>query len=111
MCLTMRYLLAAALMFEAGVTPSFAATKEGVILKDFESEPAGGSPAGFSFGRTGEGRLGRWIVQKEKDAPNGRQVLAQVDTDSTDYRFPIAVIDEPILKDLKVSVRCKPVSG
>lgn len=38
-------------------------------------------------------------------------MLAQVDTDDTDYRFPIAVADEPILRDLHFSTRCRPVSG
>ena len=38
-------------------------------------------------------------------------VLAQLDTDSTNYRFPVAVADEPTLGDVSLSVRCKPVSG
>jgi len=38
-------------------------------------------------------------------------VLTQTDADPTDYRFPVAVADAPILKDLRLSVRCKPVSG
>src|SRR5438477_1084253 len=54
---------------------------------------------------------GRWIVQAEKDAPSSGNVLAQVDTDSTDYRFPVAVAETPKLGDLTLSVRCKPVSG
>jgi len=38
-------------------------------------------------------------------------VLAQEDTDRTDYRFPVAVADAPSFGDGSVSVRCKPVSG
>ncbi len=38
-------------------------------------------------------------------------MLAQVDADTTDYRFPVAVANEPSLRDVKLSVRCKPVSG
>jgi hypothetical protein len=38
-------------------------------------------------------------------------VLAQVDADSTDYRFPVAVADGPSFKDVKAQVSCKPVSG
>jgi len=68
-------------------------------------------PAGFSFGRTGQGRPGRWVVRTAKDAPSGSAVLAQVDTDATDYRFPVAVADGPTLKDLRLSVKCKPVAG
>jgi hypothetical protein len=37
-------------------------------------------------------------------------VLAQTDADDTDYRFPVAFTG-PALKDLHLSVKCKPVSG
>lgn len=77
----------------------------------FDADQVGQPPAGFSFGRTGGGRFGRWVVRAEKDAPSGTGVLAQVDDDSTSYRFPIALASEPSLRDLRLSVRCKPVSG
>jgi hypothetical protein len=38
-------------------------------------------------------------------------VLAQLDADDTDNRFPVAVANEPSLRDVRVSVRCKMVSG
>lgn len=78
---------------------------------NFDSDTVGKAPAGFIFARTGSGRVGHWMVQKEKDAPSGGQVLAQVDADYTDYRFPVAVANQPLLRDLQLSVRCKPVSG
>jgi hypothetical protein len=78
---------------------------------NFDADRSGEPPSGFAFGRTGSGRLGRWIVQAEKDAPSGTKVLAQVDTDSTSYRFPVAVLNEPSFRDLRLSVRCKPISG
>jgi hypothetical protein len=77
----------------------------------FDADTAGGAPAGFSFARTGSGAPGRWIVQAEPGAPSGGSVLAQVSTDGTDSRFPVAVADAPQLADARVSVRCKPVSG
>jgi hypothetical protein len=77
----------------------------------FDSDTANAQPPGFSFGRTGGGRQGRWNVIADPGAPSGTQVLAQLDTDDTDYRFPIAVADEPLLRDGSVSVRCKSVSG
>jgi hypothetical protein len=43
-------------------------------------------PAGFSFGRTGQGKEGKWVVLAVKDAPSGGNVLAQTDADKTDYR-------------------------
>src|SRR5438876_10064617 len=77
----------------------------------FDSMPAGQPPAGFSFGRTGGGRVGHWIVQSAPDAPRAPNVLAQVDSDRTDYRFPVAAALSPSFTDGSVSVECKPVSG
>jgi hypothetical protein len=78
---------------------------------DFDSDTPGKAPAGFSFGRTGKGAPGRWVVQAEKGAPSGKQVLAQVDRDDTDFRFPIAVATGSSYRDLHLSVKCKMVSG
>ena len=77
----------------------------------FDTDATDAPPAGFSFGRTGSGRTGRWIVRSEADAPSAPNVLAQTDTDNTDYRFPVAVVDDSNLRDLRLSVKCKPVSG
>jgi len=74
---------------------------------DFESDAESALPAGFSFGRTGRGREGRWTVR----ADGGEHVLAQLDTDDTNFRFPIAVANDPLLRDVRVSVRCKMLSG
>ena len=78
---------------------------------DFQKDKVGEAPAGFSFGKTGQGRPGKWVVAEDPTAPSRGRVLAQVDADGTDYRFPVAVADEPLLKDLLLQVRCKPVSG
>jgi len=77
---------------------------------NFESDTVGKPPAGFSFGRTGKGAEGQWVVRAEADAPSKPNVLAQVSTDDTDYRFPVAFTG-PEMKDLRLSVKCKPVSG
>ena len=77
---------------------------------DFDSDKPSETPQGFSFGRTGKGPPGKWVVQAVDDAPSGKNVLAQTDADRTDYRFPIAYTG-PELKDLRLSVKCKPVSG
>lgn len=50
------------------------------------------------------------MVRAEGDAPSKPNVLAQLSSDSTDYRFPIAFTG-PDMKDLRLSVKCKPVSG
>ncbi len=81
------------------------------IIWQFDSLAPGQPPAGFVFGRTGGGRVGRWIVQSAPDAPSPPNVLAQVDSDRTDYRFPVAAAPSQAFADGSVSVKCKPVSG
>jgi hypothetical protein len=78
---------------------------------DFQNDKVDEAPAGFTFGKTGQGRPGKWVIRTDANAPAGDHVLAQVDTDDTDYRFPVAVADAPVLKDLRLEVQCKPVSG
>jgi hypothetical protein len=73
----------------------------------FDADPRGAAPPGFSFGRTGEGRIGKWVVR----ADAGSNVLAQLDPDETDFRFPVAVANEPKLQNVRVTVRCKMVAG
>jgi hypothetical protein len=77
----------------------------------FDADTPDKPPAGFRFGRTGHGKDGRWVVLAARDAPSGGNVLAQVDADKTDDRFPVAVAESPSLADLALSVKCKAVSG
>jgi len=77
----------------------------------FDADKPGESPSAFTFGRTGDGRPGRWIIKAEPDAPSASNVLAQLDADDTDMRFPVAVANEPSFRDVRLSVKCKPVSG
>jgi hypothetical protein len=99
-------------MATSSAAPGPAAAPKGAPqVWSFETDKAGGAPAGFSFGRTGSGAPGRWIVQAEPGAPSGANVLAQLSADGTDSRFPVAVADTPLLRDARVSVRCKPISG
>lgn len=92
-----------------GVAPT--GTSSAARTRTFDDDAAGSTPAGFSFGRTGSGALGRWTVRAEPGAPSGANVLAQLDTDDTDSRFPVAVMNEPSLRDVRVSVRCRTISG
>src|SRR5256885_11137114 len=90
---------------------AFAAEEGNVKTWTFEADKIDEPPAGFSFGKTGQGRPGKWVVRAEPGAPAGGRVLAQIDTGGTDNRFPVAVAAEPVLKDLRLEVSCKPVSG
>ncbi len=89
--------LAAAVAIGAG---AFAEEKVSVTFDDL---PEGMPPAGFSFGVTGKGDAGAWVVREK--------ALAQTSTDNTDYRFPVAIYEGGAWKDLTVSVRLKPISG
>jgi len=60
---------------------------------------------------TGKGGPVAWSVTDDPTAPAGPKVLAQTSADKTDYRFPLAVFDQPLLHDLDVAVRFKPVAG
>jgi hypothetical protein len=95
----------------SGVAPVPAASAAGSRSWSFDDGGTDAAPSGFAFGRTGDGREGKWVVRSDPTAPSGSQVLAQVDADKTDDRFPIAFATEPTLKDLELSVRCKPISG
>src|SRR5215831_525279 len=86
------------------------ATEKAPITLNLDSQPTGQAPQGFEFGRTGGGALGKWVVKAEPDAPSAPNVLAQLSTDDTDYRFPVAFTG-PELQNLRLSVKCKPVSG
>jgi hypothetical protein len=77
----------------------------------FEDGKSGSVPADFSFGRTGSGKQGRWVLVDDRSAPSGKRVLAQMEADATDDRFPVAVASEPVLADGRVTVKCKPVLG
>lgn len=77
----------------------------------FDADATEKPPAHFAFGRTGSGAQGRWVVRSEPGSPSGANVLAQLDADDTSFRFPIAVATEPKLTNVRVSVRCKMISG
>ena len=78
---------------------------------DFDTAEVGELPANFSTALTGGGGPVAWMVKEESSAPSGRKVLAQTSTDETSSRFPLCLYDDFTAKDVKVSVKFKPVSG
>ena len=91
-----------------GVTATMVAQARTV---NFESDQNGKPPAGFTFGHTGQGKSGVWVVKKDDGFPERRSVLAQTDPDPTDYRFTLAVLNDVSTADVDLSVRIRPVSG
>lgn len=76
----------------------------------FDNDPLGAPPPRFEFGRTGRGAEGKWTVEPERG--NARNhVLLQSSADTTDYRFPVAILKDESLRDATLSVRARPLSG
>lgn len=78
---------------------------------DFENATVGALPPGVTTGLTGAGGPVAWSVLDDPTAPAGPKVLAQTSSDKTDYRFPLAIFDQPRAADTDVTVRFKPVAG
>jgi hypothetical protein len=80
---------------------------EGKKVWSFEKDEVGKGPAGFEFAVTANKQPGKWVVAKDGE----RHVLAQVDRDKTARRFAMALVKGSAYKDLKISVKAKPVAG
>jgi hypothetical protein len=76
----------------------------------FADAPLDGLPKDFATALTGQGKPGRWAVLEDASA-EGKRVLAQLDPDPTDYRFPLAIYGPVFPSDLEVTTRFKPISG
>ena len=85
-------------------------TPSGLTL-DFDELQLVRPPAGFSAALTGGGPPPSWEVQEDTSAPSGSNVLLQLSSNATNYRFPICVYEGWSAKDVEVSVRFKPISG
>jgi hypothetical protein len=70
----------------------------------------GKPPPGFSFAHTGQGSNGEWIVVADQTAKGGL-AIEQTSTDTTDYRFPLAIRASWSAKNLRAEIRFKAVGG
>jgi hypothetical protein len=68
------------------------------------------APADFRFARTGQGGESQWTVALDPTAFSGR-VIEQTSTDGTDYRFPLAIFESVVARNVEVSTSFKPVAG
>jgi 3-keto-disaccharide hydrolase len=81
------------------------------LVYNFDSDSAGQPPAKLHAARTGSGSESKWVVMSDPTAPSKPNVVAQISTDQTDYRFPLLIADEGSFEDLDLSVKFKAVSG
>jgi hypothetical protein len=77
----------------------------------FDSFTIGKTPPGWSVSMTHTGGPPKWAVVKDTTAPSQPYVLAQLSTDRTEGRCPLAIFDKLSMQDGEVSVKFKPVSG
>jgi len=78
---------------------------------NFDADKPGSSPVGWTFGRTGTGEPGSWVVEDGKPLGASGRVLVQRSADGTDYRFPVAFARQAPFTDGSITVRCRPISG
>ncbi len=103
-----RILSVLALVALAGaVSPAIADDKAAAKSWSFQHDEVGKPPAGFEFTVTGDKKPGSWIVLLDGRNP----VLAQVDRDKTERRFAMALVQGSSYKDLRLSVKARPVTG
>jgi Domain of Unknown Function (DUF1080) len=76
----------------------------------FESETPGQPPKNFEFGLAGEGEPGRWEIVADRSAGGGK-ALAQLSTNTVEFRFLVAMYKPVTAGNVEVTARCKPISG
>jgi hypothetical protein len=78
---------------------------------NFDAAPAGALPSGWTSAMTQTGGAPKWEVVADSTAPSKPNVLAQLSSDPTDGRFPLAILDKANFKDGELSVRTRAISG
>ena len=76
----------------------------------FAGEQTGALPKTFETALTGQGQAGRWEVVEDPTADGGR-ALAQLNSDPTDYRFPLAIYTSTSATNVEITAQFKSVSG
>ena len=103
-------LAAIALACAIACAGSAGVTQTGANMIAIEKMTPGTEPTDFDFARTGQGRPAQWAVTSDKSAAAGL-AIEQTSTDTTDYRFPIAIYRPVSISDVDVTVRFKAVAG
>ena len=99
---------AVACVIACGGTAGF--TQTGATMIAINKMTPGAAPAGFEFERTGQGGPAQWAVTSDASATTGL-AIEQTSTDTTDYRFPLAIYQPVSAADVDVTVRFKAVAG
>jgi 3-keto-disaccharide hydrolase len=78
---------------------------------NFDKDNAQSLSQSWLFALTGQGAKGAWGVLAESTAPSQPNVLAQTSKDITDYRFPVAIVQNVVYQDPTLNVQFKTISG
>lgn len=78
---------------------------------NFDSAVPGSLPTGWSSAMTHTGGPPKWQTLPDPTAPSKSNVLAQLSTNSTAGRFPLAICDKSAFQNGDISVKFKAVSG
>ena len=107
----MRRLLALIfLMIGGALLIEMSHAQQRAIQVDIAHMQSGVAPPNFEFTLTGGGPVSAWKVVADPTA-TAQKAIAQTSTDTTDYRFPLAVYQPMSAKNVDVVVHCKPVAG
>src|SRR5436305_1789397 len=85
-------------------------TQTGVIMIAIDKMTIGTAPTDFEFARTGQGGPAQWKVTADTTAPGGR-AIEQTSTDTTDYRFPLAVYQNTSAQNVDLTAHFKSIAG
>jgi hypothetical protein len=77
----------------------------------FDNGVPGRLPEGWTTAMTHEGAAPRWEIVRDESAPMPPYALAQLSSDGTAGRFPLAIWDRISVRDGDVSVAFKTVDG
>ena len=78
---------------------------------NFDADSTGTIPPGWTSTMTHAGGAPRWEIVGDNTAPSKPKVLAQLSTDATDGRFPLAILEKANFKNGELSVRTRAISG
>ena len=98
------------LMIGGALLTDMSHAQQRAIQVDIAHMQSGVAPPNFEFTLTGGGPVSAWKVVADPTA-TAQKAIAQTSTDTTDYRFPLAVYQPISAKNVDVVVHCKPVAG
>jgi len=94
-----------------GVLLSCLVVRAGAEMIRFDSAKPGSLPAGWTVVMTHTGGAPKWEIRQDASAPSKPNVLAQVSSDGTEGRFPMAILNRATYRDGELSVKFKTVAG